>query len=369
MRVPELAAGTVHVFSRFRSANVPSASVYRAMPELPDVVVYLERLEALIGGQPLDAIRLRSPFLVRSYDPPIQELEGKRVLGFSRIGKRLVFEFEADLFLVLHLMIAGRLKWRELGHELKGKLNLAAFDFPNGTLLLTEAGSKKRASVHVVRGRAALDELDRGGLEPLQVRLKDFAERLCSENRTLKRALTDPRLFSGIGNAYSDEILHHARLSPIKLTSKLEPAEVRQLHLSCRKVLTTWLERLRTECADGFPEKVTAFREQMAVHGRYRQACPTCGTLVQRIAYASNECNYCPTCQTEGRLLADRGLSRLLKKDWPKSLEELEERLEKWSASSSKHAVSRTVRQRPGRSKTVDVLASLPSKSKARSRS
>jgi len=297
------------------------------MPELPDVVVYLEALDSRIVGRVLERIRLFSPFVLRSVDPPIAEASGRRVVGLRRMGKRLVWALDGDLFLVIHLMIAGRLRWRPRGAKPPGRMGLAAFDFPEGTLILTEAGSKRRASINLVRGEAALAEFDRGGLEPLDVSVNSFRDRLRSENHTLKRALTDPRLFSGIGNAYSDEILHRARLSPLALTSKLGDEVIEHLYGAVQEVLREWTDRLRDEAEQGFPENVTAFREGMAVHGRYRQPCPVCGTSVQRIRYADNETNYCPTCQTEGRLLADRGLSRLLREDWPRSLDEMEDRL------------------------------------------
>jgi formamidopyrimidine-DNA glycosylase len=297
------------------------------LPELPDVVVYLEALERRILGQVLTAVRLPSPFVLRTVEPPVTALYGRRVVHLRRIGKRIVLGFEGDLFLVIHLMIAGRLRWGAAGAKAPGKIGLAAFDFEGGSLLLTEAGSKRRASLHVVAGEGALASFQRGGLEPLEVSESEFVARLRLESHTLKRALTDPRLFSGIGNAYSDEILHRARLSPLKLTGRLSDEETARLYAVTRAVLTEWTERLRRETGEGFPEKVTAFRDGMAVHGRFGQACPACGTRVQRIRYAENETNYCPSCQTEGRLLADRGLSRLLKDDWPRSLEELDERL------------------------------------------
>jgi formamidopyrimidine-DNA glycosylase len=297
------------------------------MPELPDIVIYLEALEQRIVGQPLERVRIVSPFVLRSVDPPIAAAEGRRVVGLRRLGKRIVWVLEDDLFLVVHLMIAGRLRWKPAGTKPPGRIGLAAFDFPSGTLLLTEAGSKRRASLLLVRGEAALAGLDRGGLEPLGISLAAFRERLVSESHTLKRALTDPRLFSGIGNAYSDEILHRARLSPLALTRKLDDAAVERLFAATRSTLVEWTDRLRDEAGEGFPESVTAFREGMAVHGRFREPCPVCGTPVQRIRYADNETDYCPTCQTGGRLLADRGLSRLLKEDWPRSLDEMEERL------------------------------------------
>ena len=297
------------------------------MPELPDVVVYLEALERRILGRRLSRVRLLSPFVLRTVEPPITALHDRQVLALSRIGKRIVLGFEDELYLVIHLMIAGRLRWGPPAAKPPGRIGLAAFDFDEGTLLLTEAGTKRRASLHVVRGSLGLAGFERGGLEPLEASLEEFAVQLGLESHTLKRALTDPRLFSGIGNAYSDEILHHARLSPLKLTGRLSDEETARLYAAVQAVLQEWTERLRVETGEGFPEKVTAFREGMAVHGRYRQPCPTCSTPVQRIRYAENETNYCPSCQTEGRLLADRGLSRLLKEDWPRSLEELDERL------------------------------------------
>jgi len=295
------------------------------MPELPDVAIYIERLSALFGGQVLERTRLKSPFLVRSFDPPLSATHGQRVTGFQRIGKRIVFELSDDLFLVFHLMIAGRFHLEAKGDKLAGKHVLLGLDFAEHTLLLTEAGSKRRASLHVVRGAENLSEFSRGGLEVMGASLAEFQQALLLENRTLKRALTDPRLFSGIGNAYSDEILHAARLSPVKLTRSLSEPEIVTLHEVTQEVLSLWIARLRLEAGTGFPEKVTAFRPEMAVHGRFQKPCPVCGTPVQRISYAANELNYCPTCQTNGKLLADRGLSRLLKTDWPKSLEELEE--------------------------------------------
>jgi len=295
------------------------------MPELPDVVVYLERLAALVGGRVLDRVRLASAFVVRSFDPPIKALEGKRAVSFERIGKRLVIGFEDELFLVVHLMIAGRFRFRERGAPIPKRLGLAAFDFETGTLLLTEAGTSKRASIHVVRGREALAPFSRGGVEPLHASLAEFRAALTHENHTLKRALSDPRILSGIGNAYSDEILFAARLSPVKLTSRLTDDEIDRLRDACRSTLTEWVERLKAEAGAGFPEKVTAFRPEMAVHGKYGEPCRVCGTKIQRIRHASNEVNYCPRCQTDGRLLADRGLSRLLRGDWPKSIDELEE--------------------------------------------
>jgi len=295
------------------------------MPEYPDVTVYLEALAPRVLGQRLEAIRVRGPALVRTVEPPLREATGKRVTALRRQGKRLVFVLEDGLFLVLHLMIAGRLHWRPRGAPVPGRVGLAAFDFPDGTLVLTEASPKKRAQLWLLRGEDAVRALDRGGIDPMESTLAQFTAALRSENHTLKRALTDPRLFSGIGNAYSDEILHAARLSPVALSQRLDDEEVRRLHESTREVLRTWTERLRAQAGSGFPEKVTAFREGMAVHGRYRKPCPDCGSPVQRIVHADNETNYCPTCQTGGRLLADRSLSRLLKEDWPRSLEEMEE--------------------------------------------
>jgi len=296
------------------------------MPELPDITVYIEALDRRITGAPLEGVRLASPFLLRTVEPPLGALTGKRVEGLRRIGKRIAFGFEDDLWMVLHLMIAGRLHWRAAGAAIPGgKRGLAAFDFPVGTLILTEAGSKKRASLHVVAGEAGLAAHDPGGLELFEAPLDDFAARLTRSNHTLKRALTDPRLFSGIGNAYSDEILLHARLSPVAMTQKLEAEEIARLFNFTKSTLRDWCERLRGETGEGFPEKVTAFRPEMAAHGKFGEPCPVCGTKIQRIRYATNETNYCPHCQTGGRLLADRALSRLLKKDWPRRPEELEE--------------------------------------------
>jgi len=294
------------------------------MPELPDIVVYVEAIERRVKGLQLEAVRLTSPFLLRSVDPPLMAAEGRIVSGLRRLGKRIVFALSGDLFLVLHLMMAGRLRWMERGAKIPGRIGLAAIDFPDGALLLTEAGSKKRASLHVVRGEDGLTAFARGGLEVLEKGPEEFGAALRRENHTLKRALTDPRLFSGIGNAYSDEILHCARLSPMQLTSRLNGEEMTRLQAAAVATLTEWTDRIRRETGDGFPEKVTAFRDGMAVHGRFRKPCPDCGTAIQRIVYAENECNYCPRCQTEGRLLADRALSRLLKDDWPRTVDELE---------------------------------------------
>jgi formamidopyrimidine-DNA glycosylase len=293
------------------------------LPELPDITVYIEALEKRIVGRKLERIRIAKPFLVRSVEPPISETEGQRVTGIRRIGKRIAIGLENDLWIVIHLMIAGRFRWLASGAKVPGKLGLAAFDFESGSLILTEAGSTRRASLYVVKGEEALDAIDRGGLEPLESSLADFSERLTSENHTLKRSLTDPTLFSGIGNAYSDEILHRARLSPLRLTSKLTSEEIARLYAATQETLLDWIDRLRVEAGEDFPANVTAFREGMAVHGRYGKPCPVCSTPVQRIRYASNETNYCPRCQTEGRLLADRALSRLLKQDWPRSIDEL----------------------------------------------
>jgi len=296
------------------------------VPELPDIALYLGALAPRVVGSRLERLRIASPFLLRTAEPPVADLAGRQVVAVRRIGKRIVFAFDGDTFVVLHLMIAGRLHWKPAGAPIPRRAGLAAFDFPNGTLLLTEAGSKHRASLHVVRGREALAAHDRGGLDVLTATLEQFREALVRESHTLKRALTDPRLFDGIGNAYSDEILHAARLSPLRLTTQLTADEVERLFRAVRDTLVTWMERLRTQMGDAFPEKVTAFREGMAVHGRFRKPCPVCGSPVQRIRYAENEVNYCATCQTGGRLLADRSLSRLLKQDWPRSLEEWEER-------------------------------------------
>ncbi len=295
------------------------------MPELPDVCVYLEALDRRVVGQRLESVRIASPFVLRSYDPPIGALEGREVRGLRRIGKRIVLEFGDDLFLVIHLMIAGRLRWRTPGQKLgiSSKLILATFQFPGGALYFTEAGSKKRASLFVARGEAGLRALDPGGIEPLQATREEFAAALQRENHTLKRSLTDPHLFSGIGNAYSDEILHAAGLSPLKHSRSLSAEERTRLHEAARKTLEDWIARLRIDAGEGFPEKVTAFHEGMAVHGRFGKPCPVCGSPVQRIVYAENECNYCATCQTGGKLLADRSLSRLLKDGWPKSIDDL----------------------------------------------
>ncbi|MGD8413324.1 MAG: DNA-formamidopyrimidine glycosylase family protein [Candidatus Latescibacterota bacterium] len=295
------------------------------MPELPDITVYIESLDERLHGRVLERVRVTQPNLLRTAEPPLAAVEGARLTGLRRLGKRIAMGFDGGCWLVLHLMVAGRLHWRDRGVKLRRKLDSAAFDFENGSLVLSEAGSKKRASLHVVAGAEGLQSHDPGGLEVIGSSGADFAGALERENHTLKRALTDPRLFSGIGNAYSDEILHRARLSPVKMTNRLNGEEVERLHKSAREVLEEWTGRLRKEAAGGFPEKVTAFRPEMAVHGRYGQPCPDCGSPVQRIRYADNETNYCPQCQTGGKLLADRVLSRLLKKDWPRTPEELEE--------------------------------------------
>jgi formamidopyrimidine-DNA glycosylase len=294
------------------------------MPELPDIAAYITALEPRVLGRPLERIRLASPFLLRTTEPPLSDVEGQAVRELRRIGKRIAIGVEGDLWLVLHLMIAGRLHWRTPGAKLAGRQALAAFDFPNGSLVLTEAGTKRRTSLHLLAGEAGLRSIDPGGIDVFDGDLRAFRAALTAENRTLKRALTDPRLVSGIGNAYSDEILHAAQLSPVALTRKLNAEEWEKLFAATRQTLELWIGRLRSEAQAGFPEKVTAFREGMAVHGRYGKPCSRCGEKVQRIRYADNETNYCPRCQTGGRLLADRGLSRLLKADWPRTLEELE---------------------------------------------
>ena len=299
------------------------------MPELPDVEVYVQRLRALVQGQELLGVRLGNPFVLRTYDPPLEAARGQRVLGVRRLGKRIVLQLQGELFLILHLMIAGRLRWREAGAAVPKKVGHAVFDFPNGALCFTEASTQKRASLHLVRGEASLAAHHRGGVEPREVDPAPVGAPRTPEPRTLKRALTDPRIFSGIGNAYSDEMLFWAQLSPIKLTTALSEVEIDRLYVACRQTLREWTRLLLNEVGEGFPDKVTAFREEMAVHGRYGQACRVCDTAVQRIRYAANEVNYCPTCQTEGKLLADRSLSRLLRGDWPRSLEELEEQTER----------------------------------------
>jgi formamidopyrimidine-DNA glycosylase len=311
---------------RQKSTSEPVNQRAAVLPELPDVTIYVEAIAGRLIGQPLVGYAIRSVFALRSVEPPLDALVGCAVRDVRRLGKRIVLDFDDDLHLVVHLMIAGRFRWIPAGTRAKvpARIALADFQFAPGTLVLTEAGTKRRASIHLVRGAGALAPFERGGLEPLEASRDEFAERLARENHTLKRSLTDPRLFSGIGNAYSDEILHRARLSPLKLTSRLTAEEATRLHAATRATLIEWTDRLRAETGDGFPEKVTAFHEGMAVHGRYRQPCPACGTAVQRIRYRDNETNYCPRCQTEGRLLADRALSRLLHDDWPRTVEELE---------------------------------------------
>lgn len=295
------------------------------MPELPDITIYIEALQARLLNQPLQKIRLGNPFLLRTFEPPIRAAEGKKIIGFQRIGKRIVFELEDSLFLVFHLMITGRFHWKKRGIAIPRKYGHAAFDFPMATLLLTEMSTKKRASLHVVKGRENLAAHDPGGLEIVDMDLQAFRAALTHENHTLKRTLTDPHVFSGIGNAYSDEILHRAKISPIKQTKHLTEEEIERLFHATRECMTEWIERLRQDTGNDFPERVTAFRDDMAVHGKYRKPCPVCGSPVQRIVYAENETNYCATCQTGGKLLADRSLSRLLKDDWPRTLEEMEE--------------------------------------------
>ena len=296
------------------------------MPELPDILLYLHALQSRVVGHRVEAVRLASPFLLRSIDPPLASVQGRTIVDLHRLGKRIVMEAEGELFLVFHLMIAGRLRWKPRGTRVPGKVGLLAIDFDHGTLLLTEAGTKRQASLYVVQGRGALADHDPGGLQVLDADLAAFDRALRSDNHTLKRALTDPHLFSGIGNAYSDEILHAGRLSPFKQTQSLTDDEVRRLYESTRTTLLQWIARLRDQAGDEFPEKVTAFHEEMAVHGRYGKPCPDCGSPVQRVVYAANEANYCATCQTGGRLLADRALSRLLREDWPRTLDELERR-------------------------------------------
>ena len=299
------------------------------MPELPDITVYVEALAARVLQQPMERLRIGNPFIVRTIAPPVSAVEGRRVIALRRIGKRIVFAMEANLFVVLHLMIAGRLRWRDRGAAIPGKVGLAAFDFPAGTAILTEQGSKRQASIHLIEGAENLASLDPGGLEVIGSTLPEFAERLTRENHTLKRALTDPHIFSGIGNAYSDEILHAAKMSPMTLTSGLRDTDIACLHDATIRTLERWIARLRHETGDSFPDKVTAFHEGMAAHGRYGKPCPDCGAPIQRIVYARNEANYCATCQTGGRLLSDRALARLLKQDWPKTLEDMERRKER----------------------------------------
>jgi formamidopyrimidine-DNA glycosylase len=322
------------------------------MPELPDIVAYLVALEPRIMGRRLERLRLASPFVLRSTDPPVAEVEGRVVVGLRRVGKRLLLALEAQLFVVVHLMIAGRLHWRPRGARPPARVGLAALDFPDGTLVLTEAGTTRRASIHLVRGEVALEALDPGGVEVLEADLGTFRAALARERHTLKRALTDPRLLSGIGNAYADEILHRARLSPVRMADQLDAAEVARLFGAARAVLREWIDRLSAEARRGFPEHVTAFRPGMAVHGRFGQPCPACGAPVQRIVHAENETNYCAVCQTGGRLLADRALSRLLRADWPRTLAELEERLGRPGGASAAGATvepERAAGSDPGR--------------------
>ena len=293
------------------------------MPELPDVTIYIEAVRRRIDGAVLERLRIANPFVLRTVEPSATDVAGRRIVEVRRIGKRIAIGVEGGLFIVIHLMIAGRLRWLAAGAKIPGKVGLAALDFEGGALVLTEAGSKRRASIHIVRGEDAVRAIDRGGIEVLEASLEQFREALTGERHTLKRSLTDPRLFSGIGNAYSDEILHQARLSPVQMTTNLDDDEIMRLWNATRSTLLEWIERLRREAGDGFPEKVTAFREEMAVHGRYGKPCPVCGTPIQRIVYSDNETNYCARCQTGGRLLADRALSRLLHEDWPKSIDEL----------------------------------------------
>jgi len=295
------------------------------MPELPDIELYLHALRSRVVGTELRGVRLASPFVLRSVDPPLEEVTGGSISELSRLGKRIIFHFDRELFLVLHLMIAGRLRWRDPGAKIPGRVGLAAFDFDEGTLVLTEASKKKRASLYVCRGRDALAEHDPGGIDPLEADLQAFTQALTERNHTVKRGLTDPRIFSGIGNAYSDEILHRARLSPLAWTTRLDRDELARLHRATEQVLSEWVQRLRSQAGSEFPEKVTAFRPEMAAHGKYGKPCPVCGDPIQRIVFADRETNYCATCQTKGKLLADRSLSRLLKDDWPRSLEELEQ--------------------------------------------
>jgi formamidopyrimidine-DNA glycosylase len=296
------------------------------LPEYPDITVYVERLRHFVGGRPLQRIRLGNPFFLRTALPPVNALEGLLLEDIERQAKRIVFAFEGDFFLVLHLMISGRLYWEKAGQAIPKKKGLAALDFEHGTVLVTEVSTKKRASLHVVKGREDLEAFDRKGLEVFAATLEEFRNAVTAESHTLKRSLTDPRILSGIGNAYSDEILHRAQLSPMLLTRKITDEQVERLYHAAREVLLEWTDRLREETGDGFPAKVTAFRDEMAVHGKFQQPCPVCGTAVQRIRYATNETNYCPACQTGGKLLADRALSRLLKADWPRTVEELENR-------------------------------------------
>jgi formamidopyrimidine-DNA glycosylase len=310
---------------RGREQHAVDAAGGGFVPELPEVTVYIEALERRIRGQPLERVRHRSPSFLKTYDPPLAAVEGRQVIGLRRIGKRIVWEMDDDLFLVFHLMITGRFRWKNRGAEVPKRHGHAAFDFPHGTLLFTEAGSQKRASLHVVRGETEVDAFARGGIEPLDCTLDEFRVAMLRENRTLKRALTDPRIVGGIGNAHSDEILLAARLSPVKRTQQLSDEDMADLYEATRRSLAEWIARLRSEVGEGFPEKVTAFHPTMKAHGRYGEPCPQCGAPIQRIVYANNETNYCARCQTGGRLLRDRALSRVLREDWPATLEELEE--------------------------------------------
>ena len=319
-------------------AKAPQNAILKPMPEYPDIMIYIEALQRVVQGQTVTRVRIAHPFLLRTVEPPVAELHGRTLRALERMGKRIIFVFDEDYFLALHLMISGRLQWTPSERAVPAKGWLAAFEFTAGTLLLTEASSQKRASLHLVRGREALRAFERGGLEVMAATPEDFRAVLQSENHTLKRALTDPRLFSGIGNAYSDEILHRARLSPFLLTQKLTDEQIARLAEATQTVLSEWIARLRTEVGAGFPTRVTAFHEAMAVHGRYGKPCPVCGTPVQRIRYAANETDYCPHCQTEDRLLADRALSRLLKEDWPRTIEELEERTLRYNPIDENHS-------------------------------
>ncbi len=338
---------------RFATHNTRGAAPQysRGVPELPDVAVYVERLAALTLGKPLEGMRIASPFVLRTVSPAPRELAGAVVESVERLGKRIVIGVTGERFLVIHLMIAGRLRWKARGEKVPGKVGLAAFDFPNGTLIFTEASPKKRASLHLVAGRTGLAEFDRGGQDVFAATPAEFADRVRSERHTIKRSLTDPTLFDGIGNAYSDEILHAAKLSPFRMTSSLTDDEIEVLRRACIEVLTLWTQRTRDEVGDGFPDKVTAFRPEMAVHGKYGQPCPVCGTKVQRIVYADNEANYCATCQTEGRLLADRSLSRLLKEDWPRTLDELEDRKAQRAGGKVAPAANTTPQARLGKNR------------------
>jgi formamidopyrimidine-DNA glycosylase len=334
------------------------------MPELPDITAYVEALEERVIDRPLEGVRVASPFVVRSFDPPLRALEGHAVRGLRRLGKRIVFELEGELFLVIHLMVAGRLRYEAPGKAIPKKVGLAAFDFPDATLVFTEASKKKRASIHAVRGEAGLASLDPGGMEVLGCALDDFRGALLRENHTLKRTLTDPHVFSGIGNAYSDEILHRAKLSPVKWTQRLSDDEIGRLHEATQTILVEWIERLRAERAGGFPEKVTAFRPEMAVHGKYKTPCPVCGGKVMRIVRGESEINYCPTCQTDGKLLADRALSRLLHGDWPRTLEELDERKARLAEPEAKRTSPKEVATKTQTSATTTAKTTTPAKAK-----